>query len=69
MISIDGLLAGNPSQLFVQLLGVAAVAAYSALATAGILLLINVIVRIRVPGDAEEAGLDLAQHGEVAYQA
>jgi ammonia channel protein AmtB len=45
------------------------VAAYSALATAGILLLINVIVRIRVPGDAEEAGLDLAQHGEVAYQA
>jgi Amt family ammonium transporter len=65
----DGLLAGNPSQVFVQLLGVGAVAAYSALATAGILLLINVIVRIRVPGDAEEAGLDLAQHGEVAYQA
>jgi Amt family ammonium transporter len=64
----DGLLAGNPSQVFVQLLGVGAVAAYSALATAGILLLINVFVRIRVPGDAEEAGLDLAQHGEVAYQ-
>src|SRR5688572_8431642 len=64
----DGLLAGNPSQLFVQLLGVGVVAAYSALATAGILLLIDVIVRIRVPGDAEEAGLDLAQHGEIAYQ-
>ena len=65
----DGLLAGNPSQLLVQLLGVGVVAAYSALATAGILLAVNVIVRIRVPGDAEEAGLDLAQHGEVAYQA
>ena len=65
----NGLLAGNPGQLFVQLLGVGAVAAYSALATAGILLLINLVVRIRVPGDAEEAGLDLAQHGEVAYQA
>jgi Amt family ammonium transporter len=65
----DGLLAGNPGQLLVQLLAVGAVAAYSALATAGILLLINLVVRIRVAGDAEEAGLDLAQHGEVAYQA
>ncbi len=65
----DGLLAGNPGQLLVQLLGVGVVVAYSALATAGILLAVNVIVRIRVPGDAEEAGLDLAQHGEVAYQA
>jgi Amt family ammonium transporter len=65
----NGLLAGNPGQLLVQLLGVGAVAAYSAAATAAILLLINLVVRIRVPGDAEEAGLDLAQHGEVAYQA
>jgi ammonium transporter, Amt family len=64
----NGLLAGNPGQLLVQLLGVGAVAAYSALATAGILVLINLVVPIRVPGDAEEAGLDLAQHGEVAYQ-
>jgi Amt family ammonium transporter len=65
----NGLLAGNPSQLLVQLLGIGAVAAYSAVATAGILLLVNLVVRIRVAGDAEEAGLDLAQHGEVAYQA
>jgi Amt family ammonium transporter len=64
----NGLLAGNPSQLFVQLLGIGAVAAYSAVATAGILLLVNLVVRIRVAGDVEEAGLDLAQHGEVAYQ-
>ena len=65
----DGLLAGNPAQLLVQLLGIGAVAAYSAVATAAILLLVNLVVRIRVPGDAEETGLDLAQHGEVAYQA
>jgi Amt family ammonium transporter len=64
----NGLLAGNPSQLLVQLLGIGAVAAYSAVATAGILLLVNLVVRIRVAGDVEEAGLDLAQHGEVAYQ-
>jgi Amt family ammonium transporter len=65
----NGLLAGNPGQALIQLIGIGAVGAYSALATAGILLLINLVVRIRVPGDAEEAGLDLAQHGEVAYQA
>ncbi|HET6744791.1 MAG TPA: ammonium transporter [Candidatus Limnocylindria bacterium] len=65
----DGLLAGNAAQLAVQILGVGAVATYSAAATAAILLAINLVVRIRVPGDAEEAGLDLAQHGEVAYQA
>ena len=47
---------------------VVAVGAYSAVATALILLAINLVVPIRVPGSAEEAGLDLAQHGEIAYQ-
>jgi Amt family ammonium transporter len=64
----DGLLAGNAGQLAVQVFAVGVVAAYSAVATAGILLAVNLIVRIRVPGEAEEAGLDLAQHGEIAYQ-
>jgi Amt family ammonium transporter len=64
----DGLLAGNVAQVGVQALAVAVVALYSAAATAAILLAINLVVRIRVAGDAEEAGLDLAQHGEVAYQ-
>ena len=65
----DGLLNGNAAQLGVQLLGITAVAAYSAAATAVILLLVNLVVRIRVGRDAEEAGLDVAQHGEIAYQA
>ncbi|HET6381027.1 MAG TPA: ammonium transporter [candidate division Zixibacteria bacterium] len=65
----DGLLAGNVSQLPLQALGAGAVATYVAVMTGLILLAINAVVRIRVPGDAEEAGLDLAQHGEVAYQA
>ncbi|HEX9634013.1 MAG TPA: ammonium transporter [Candidatus Limnocylindria bacterium] len=65
----DGLLAGNVTQVGVQVLAVVVVALYSAAATAAILLAINLVVRIRVAGDAEEAGLDLAQHGEVAYQA
>jgi Amt family ammonium transporter len=65
----DGLLAGNPSQPLIQLAGVAAVGAFSAAATAVILLAVNAVVRIRVPHEAEEAGLDVAQHGEIAYQA
>jgi Amt family ammonium transporter len=65
----DGLIAGNAGQLLVQLAGAGAVAAYSALMTAGILALVNLLVRIRVADGAEDAGLDLAQHGEVAYGA
>ena len=64
----DGLLSGNPAQLGVQLVGITAVAAYSAGATAVILLIVNLVVRIRVGSEAEEAGLDVAQHGEIAYQ-
>ncbi|HEX5579444.1 MAG TPA: ammonia channel protein, partial [Candidatus Limnocylindria bacterium] len=65
----DGLLAGVPGQVLIQLVGVGVVALYSAAMTAGILLGVNGIVRIRVPHDAEETGLDLAQHGEIAYGA
>jgi Amt family ammonium transporter len=65
----DGLLSGVPGQVAIQLVGVGVVAIYSAAMTAGILLAVNGIVRIRVPRDAEEAGLDLAQHGEIAYGA
>jgi Amt family ammonium transporter len=64
----DGLLAGNAGLIGTQLLGVLVVAAYSAVATAAILTVVNLIVPIRVTAPAEEAGLDLAQHGEIAYQ-
>jgi ammonium transporter, Amt family len=63
-----GLLAGNPTQLVVQLVGVLAAGLYAALATALLFGVINVFIPIRVPSDVEEAGLDLATHGEAAYQ-
>ncbi|HEU5325549.1 MAG TPA: ammonium transporter [Candidatus Limnocylindria bacterium] len=64
----DGALAGNLGQVAVQALGAGVVAAYSAIATAVILFAVNLVVSLRVPQHEEEAGLDLAQHGEVAYQ-
>ena len=57
-----------PGQLLTQLIGVAVVGSYSAVMTGAILFLVNLVTPIRVAGDVEETGLDLAQHGEVAYQ-
>jgi Amt family ammonium transporter len=64
----DGLVAGVPFQVVLQLVAIGVVALYSATVTAAILFLVNLVVPIRVPRSDEEAGLDLAQHGEIAYQ-
>jgi Amt family ammonium transporter len=64
----DGVLAGNPAQLVTQAVGVVVVGAYSAAVTAGILFLVNLVTPIRVADAVEMTGLDLAQHGEIAYQ-
>jgi len=66
--AFDGVLNGNPGQVVTQAIGVVSVGLYSAVATGAILFLVNLVTPIRVAGDVEETGLDLAQHGEVAYQ-
>jgi Amt family ammonium transporter len=63
-----GLIDGNPSQLGVQFAAVAATIAYAVVATFAIVKLVDLILGIRVPEREEEVGLDLAVHGEVAYQ-
>ncbi len=66
--SANGLIDGNPGQLAPQLVAIAAVWAYSAIATFAILKAVSVVAELRV-GEAEEmAGLDTSQHGEVAYE-
>ena len=55
------------SQLGVQVLGVVAVAAWSAAATWAIVKLASMLVGLRVPEEAELEGLDLVAHGERAY--
>ncbi len=64
-----GLLSGNVDQLIVQLKAVVAVGAYAAVATVGILKAIELVLPIRVSESDETAGLDLSQHGEIAYAA
>jgi Amt family ammonium transporter len=64
----DGLLAGNPGQLGVQLIAVGATILYAAVMTFVILKLIDVFVGLRVPESEEVLGLDATQHREAAYQ-
>ena len=63
-----GLIDGNPQQVLIQLAAVAATAAYAIVATFIILKVVDLVLGIRVNSADEEMGLDLAVHGEVAYQ-
>jgi len=63
----DGLLAGNPGQLGVQLVAVLATMAFVAVATSGVVGVVGAVVGVRVPLDAEVAGIDVSEHGEEAY--
>ena len=64
-----GLIDGNPGQVLTQLLAVGATIAYAIVATFVIVKLVDVILGMRVSSHDEEMGLDLALHGEAAYQA
>lgn len=62
-----GLLFGNPAQLGVQALAVAAAMAYSALGTFALLKLVGLLTPLRADPKEEATGLDVTQHGEEAY--
>jgi Amt family ammonium transporter len=64
----SGLIDGNASQVVTQMIAVGASIAYAVVATFLIVKLTDVMLGIRVKSDVEEVGLDLAVHGEVAYQ-
>ena len=55
------------TQLGVQLTGILAVAVYTAIGTAVLLKLTDLIAGLRVSGEAETAGLDQTQHNERGY--
>ena len=63
----DGLLFGNPKQFGIQVVAILVVAAYSAVASFGLLKLVNVMVPLRAAKRAEGLGLDVSEHGEEAY--
>jgi ammonium transporter, Amt family len=66
--AFPGLIDGNPGQLAIQAIAVGATIAYAVVATFAIIKLVDFVLGLRVPAHEEEVGLDLAVHGEVAYQ-
>jgi ammonium transporter, Amt family len=63
----DGLFYGNPGQLGIQFLGVAAGWVLAIVGTFLILSLVKLVVPLRVADEDEITGLDVSLHGEVAY--
>jgi len=63
----NGLFFGNTHQFLVQLYGVVAVTAFSLVATAIILKLVDLAIGIRITKEDETQGLDVTQHGETGY--
>ncbi len=63
-----GLIDGKPEQVITQLVAVGATIAYAVVATFIIVKVVDLILGIRVNSADEEVGLDIAVHGEVAYQ-
>ncbi len=67
-LGVNGLFFGNPDQLVAQLIAVAVVASFSFVGSFLLLKLVNIFSPLRVSPEAEDAGLDLSEHGEEAYQ-
>jgi len=65
---VSGLFEGNAQLVVTQVIAVAFTVAFAATGTVIIMTIVNVLFGARVPQEHEEIGLDLAVHGEVAYQ-
>jgi Amt family ammonium transporter len=63
----DGLLFGNPGQLGVQALAVAASIVYSGVVSFILLKIIGAVIPLRANAPDESVGLDVSMHGEEAY--
>ena len=64
----NGLLFGNPGQLWIQIGAVFVTATYSFFATVILLKVINYFSELRVSKAEEKQGLDMAVHGEAGYR-
>jgi Amt family ammonium transporter len=64
----NGLFFGNPALVVAQLIGIVVVASFAFVGSYVLLRVINVFTPIRVSAKEEDAGLDMSQHGEAAYE-
>jgi ammonium transporter, Amt family len=66
--NVNGLFYGNAYQLEVQVLAILVVSAFAFFGSYLLLKVVNIFSPLRVSVEEEDAGLDLSQHGEEAYQ-
>lgn len=66
-IGATGLVAGNPSQVWIQLIAIVATWIYSFVVTFALARVIDAFFGLRVRDEEESVGLDISQHGEGAY--
>ncbi|MGD0023091.1 MAG: ammonium transporter [Xanthobacteraceae bacterium] len=59
-----GLIEGNPGQVLNQAIGIGCVFVYDVVVTLIILKVVDLVIGLRVSGEIEREGLDLALHGE-----
>ncbi len=64
---VDGLLFGNPDQLWIQAVGVGVAAAIGFGGTWILMQIIKHLIGIRVDPEVEDIGLDISEHAESAY--
>ncbi len=62
-----GLLYGNPGQITIQIISIAASWAIAGVGTLVILKAIGVVTKLRATDEEQDTGLDITQHGEDAY--
>ncbi len=62
-----GLLYGNPGQLLKQFIAVGVTVGYTGTVTFVVFMIVKAVVGLRVDEEAEFAGLDESEHGEMAY--
>jgi Amt family ammonium transporter len=67
-LGADGLFYGNPGQLWIQFVSVAATWIFCFVMTLILFKVVDLMVGIRVSQDDEIKGLDVSQHSEVGYQ-
>ncbi len=63
----NGLVHGNAHQLYLQLVAIAIVGAFSFVGSVVLFKVVEAIVPLRVSDHEERVGLDLTQHKEAAY--
>ncbi len=63
-VNAEGLILGNPGQVWIQIVGVLVTIGYSFTVTYAIAWIINKTIGLRVPPEIEYVGLDIALHGE-----